>query len=553
MKKLLFAVLAGLGILSLAVPAGAVTPPNHPDGSTTPWAVQLAIMDTQDQGFVHCSGSIVSSLWVLTARHCVENPVMSEAYADVGAGPSYKFPYRLTEIVKHPSYDVALVKLDHSPQRPSLALVDAPVAPGSNATFYGFGGSDVLTEALVQVVGTSWDGHLFARSPSGVKTVVGDSGGPLVSNDKIAGVLSAAVTYPYESFIPEDYKFVPSSVFRDWFLQTLGLAPSPQNPAPAGPANPAANPTSVPVPTVPVAPNRIAGSNRVQTSLAVWQQGGFISNAVVIATGRNAADALAAGPLAASMNAPLLLSTAATIEPTTVAEILNRGIREVYLVGGGLQFDPNSVAALGGRGIQVHSLAGADRFETAVLVARTVIEKWNLQGRLINPIFLADGINFPDALSAGAAGANLYGVVLLTNSHSMPPATAAFLGSRAASSPRLYAVGGPAYQAWNSSQPGGIPAVGLVGANRYHTAALLAANLTPYTTSALVVSGVNFPDGLSAAPLAARRNARLLLTSPSQLPPESATSLATLTQRQSSLVVGGAGAVSDAVAWAVLG
>lgn len=530
----------------------------------------MAVMDSEDKGFVHCTGSLVASQWILTAKHCVKSPILAEAYADLGAGPSYRFPLRITAIVKHPRYDVALLKLNRA-QTVTVAELDASLPfNGTRADFFGFGGSNILTQSTLKIVGTSQDEHVFGRAIDGSKSVIGDSGGPLMINNKLTGVLSAAVNVPYESFVKEDFKFVPTAVFSKWLYANLGLnrpqyniAPAAKNPAPAStikhvPVLPPATPSSEKYrvqnhATQSNAPNRIAGADRVQTALKVWELGGLNSDTVVIATGKNAADALAAGPLAASMNAPLLLSTAETIEPAIVSHVQSRGIKNIYLVGGGLKFDSATQANLHSRGIRVVALSGSSRYETAVIAAKTAIGAWKLQGKTPHLIFLADGTSFSDALSAGAAAANLHGVVVLTSATSMPPATANFLQEQAPASPRLIAVGGPAFTAWNASKPGGIPAFSVVGADRYQTATLLGANLLPLTTSAIVVSAYSFPDGLAAAPLALKRNARLLLSAPAQLPGETSKALSGLPLRNSSLVIGGTAVVSDAVAWAVRG
>ena len=71
--------------------------------------------------------------------------------------------------------------------------------------------------------------------------------------------------------------------------------------------------------------------------------------------------------------------------------------------------------------------------------------------------------------------------------------------------------------------------------------------------SAIVASGLNFPDGLAAAPLCAKYRAVLLLTQAAQLPPETRLRLDRLPAGNRSFIMGGTGAVSDTVAWQIRG
>ena len=343
-----------------AIEGGTLT-----DSSETGWAVALRISNTSDSGWMECSGSFVSSNWVLTAAHCVTNANLEYAYASIGASINRNFPSAVTRVIAHPYYDVALVRLD-SPGRTVLPFTSQNLTAGQASETYGFGTGLNLKTTQLTALGTLNDGYLYARSTRGNYSEVGDSGGPLISGGKLYGVLSAAVQTPRGYLQFEDYKYVPSSAFANWIFETIGVS-SVEGTAGAAPApQPSQQPNPQPKPGA--APGRIAGNNRVETSLQAWRQGGFTGPSLVIATGKAAPDALSAGPLAAALGAPLVLSNGPFIEPGTVAEIQARGICDVRLVGGQVVFDPATLRALQASGVQVSRIYGMNRYGTAAAV-----------------------------------------------------------------------------------------------------------------------------------------------------------------------------------------
>ena len=525
-----------------AIEGGTLT-----DSSETGWAVALRISSTSDDGWMECSGSFVSSNWVLTAAHCVTNANLEYAYASIGASINRNFPSAVTRVVAHPYYDVALVRLD-SPGRAVLPFTSQNLTAGEAGEAYGFGTGLNLKTTQLSALGTLEDGYLYARSARGNYSEVGDSGGPLISGGKLYGVLSAAVQTPRGHLRFEDYKYVPSSSFANWIFETIGVSSI------EGTTGAVPSPQPNPQPKPGAAPGRIAGSNRVETSLQAWRQGGFTSSSLVIATGKAAPDALSAGPLAAALGAPLVLSNGPFVEPGTVAEIQARGIRDVRLVGGQVAFDPATLGALQARGVQVSRIYGMNRYGTAAAVAAQTIAEWNQRGITQTPILIADGLSFPDALSAGAGAAFIYGVVVLNAGASLPPETAEFIQAHhTQSGASIFPIGGPAVRAWNQAGLAGYKSQPIQGLDRYQTAQFVAQAFAPGASSAVIASGVNFPDGLAGAALAAHRNACLLLTHPGYLSAPTAARFAQLPNRASSVVIGGPGAVSEAAAWAVRG
>jgi putative cell wall-binding protein len=249
---------------------------------------------------------------------------------------------------------------------------------------------------------------------------------------------------------------------------------------------------------------REAGTDRIATAVAVSQDSFPSGNAgaVVLARADDYPDALVGGPLAASKNAPLLLTQGSTLPSATATEIrrvLPSGAT-VYVLGGTSAVPASVATQLTGLGYAVVRYSGADRYATAIAVA----------GALGNPstVLLATGTNFPDALAAGPAAAHLHGAILLTSGSTLPAETSAYLiGAHL-----IYAIGGPAATAAPSAQA-------VVGADRFATAAAVATKFFPSSAGAGVATGTGFPDALAGGAQLALRGAPLLLSSQTGLPP----------------------------------
>lgn len=272
-------------------------------------------------------------------------------------------------------------------------------------------------------------------------------------------------------------------------------------------------PLTGPRPT-PVVATRLAGADRVATALAVSRDrfvdaatgpvadvpGSGPAGAVVLAATGGTADALVAGPLAAALGGPLLLTGGGALDERVADEVtrlLAPGGR-VVLVGGEAVLAPGVAAAL--EGYAVERLAGGDRFATAVAVARDGLGT-------PQDVVLATGRDAPDALVAGAAAAALDAAVLLTEGPALPGPTAAYLdgvvGDR-------YAVGGPAAAADPT-------AVALVGAERTATAAAVASALFEGARAAGLAAADAPADALAGAAHVAGEPGPLLLTDGGEL------------------------------------
>jgi len=155
-------------------------------------------------------------------------------------------------------------------------------------------------------------------------------------------------------------------------------------------------------------PVRYAGADRFGTALAVADALNDPST-VLLATGINFPDALAAGPAAAHVQGVVLLTNGSSLTPA-VTQYLAAHPGTVYAIGGpAVAADPSATA-----------LSGADRYATAAAVASTLFTAPANVG-------VASGTAFPDALSGGAFQAHFGGPIVLTDPHSLPMSTSTYL------------------------------------------------------------------------------------------------------------------------------
>ena len=258
-------------------------------------------------------------------------------------------------------------------------------------------------------------------------------------------------------------------------------------------------------PVTPASLVRIAGADRFLTAVATMNAEfptAGSAGAVVLARADNYPDALVGTALAAAKNAPLLFVQGSTLTPETqagIVRVLPAG-GTVYLLGGTAAIPDSIATTLTGLGFKVVRYAGTDRYDTALKVAAALGSP--------STVFLATGTNFPDALSAGPAAAEVHGVVLLTNSSKLTPNVQAYLTAHPGT---VYSVGGPAVAA----DPRAIP---LDGEDRYATAAVVATAIFTAPTNVGLASGVTFPDALSGGAYQAHAGGPILLAAPTTLP-----------------------------------
>lgn len=306
-------------------------------------------------------------------------------------------------------------------------------------------------------------------------------------------------------------------------------------------------------PTGGIAVARRAGADRDATAAALagvaWPEG---TREVVVATGRDFPDALAAAPFAARRDAALLLHSGGDVT-ALVARVAALGADVVHVVGGRSAVADEVVDALRAAGRDVERRRGADRHATAADLAHA----WSQS----NVVWLASGAASPDALAAGAAAARRGEPLLLVGSDALPEVTTAAL-RRLAPSHVLLVGGTSAVSTRVEDAVSRIAPVRRVsGRDRWATAVAVARTgwsddvRTPLSRGigadrAMLAAGHGFADAVAGAPLAALGHGPLLLTERTSLPRATRTALEEATSvdgLRAVTVLGGPAAVADAV------
>ncbi len=287
---------------------------------------------------------------------------------------------------------------------------------------------------------------------------------------------------------------------------------------------------------------RYQGADRFATSAAIVDANYSPSVPVAyIATGANFPDALAGGAVAANDGGPLLLVTPDSIPPSIATELQRLKPGRIVVLGG-----ERSVSASVQEALQSYTsggvtrVSGADRYATAAALAADFPSG--------APVYLATGVDFPDALSATAAAAAQHAAILLTAFNAIPTSTAQALTALRPSS--ITIVGGTSVvSAGVASQLTAYSAsVSRVsGADRYATAVAIATTEFPSAPSVFVASGSAFADALTGGPVAGDHGAPLLLAAPTCLPSSTAKEISS-SQPSSLTLLGGPAALTQGVA-----
>lgn len=313
---------------------------------------------------------------------------------------------------------------------------------------------------------------------------------------------------------------------------------------PGGGAKYAPFETYTPVEFAPT--SRIEGATRYDVAVGISQKAyPTTASTVYVATGENYPDALSAAPAAAKEKAPLLLTTKSSIPASVTTEIQRLKPSKIVVVGG-----PNSVsnavlaqldALASGDAVRI---SGADRYEAS----RNVVDyAFGADGAAL--AYVSTGRNFPDALSASAAGGKLGAPVVLVDglASAADAETKATLTDLGVTSVKI--AGGP------SSVSAAIEAslaatdrsvIRLSGADRFEASASINRDAFTSSSRAFIATGYNFPDALAGAAYAGAVGAPLYVVPTNCVPAAVLADFETLGVNQVTLL-GGPNSLTAAV------
>ncbi|KJK48992.1 trypsin [Lentzea aerocolonigenes] len=230
--------IAGAFLAALTLAPVASAAPDEPDmspmiigggnASNFPYAARLFV-----NGRENCSATKIAPQWILTAEHCVASSgtyTFRVGSLDQTSGGQFVTG---TQIIKHPSVDLALVKVNTTLNTPFSPLgTTSDVAVGQNAKLYGWGAtctnqpeincqSRYLKVANTRVTSVNGQDYRGGRAVSVTRVdgiaAGGDSGGPMFSaNGKQVGVASTS-----DRSTRSNYTHV--GAYRSWIRQYAGV------------------------------------------------------------------------------------------------------------------------------------------------------------------------------------------------------------------------------------------------------------------------------------------------------------------------------------------
>ena len=259
--------------------------------------------------------------------------------------------------------------------------------------------------------------------------------------------------------------------------------------------------------------DRLEGSNRYQTMQKIVSSGWSKSNVVIVATGDNFPDALAAASLAGIHDAPVVLTSPTSLSPEAEATIKQLGAKKIFIIGGDSAVSPSVASALSAITPDVTRLAGEGRYETAIKLYGAGKGSWG------KTAIIASGNGFADALSISPfAYATKSPIFLADRASGLDAATIGAI--KEGKFTKIIIVGGEAVVPSSVTNQLGLSQeqyTRLGGANRYETSAAIAdysvknSNGQLGYNNAVFATGSNFPDALAGGAFSAVKKTVLVL------------------------------------------
>ena len=263
----------------------------------------------------------------------------------------------------------------------------------------------------------------------------------------------------------------------------------PEQPGKENPANPGTTTPSVPGTTTDKPAQttkettRVAGTDRINTSVEVSKKYYKSAETVIIANYEKFADSLSASALSKALKAPILLVKKDQLDSVVAQEIKRLGAKNVVVIGGEQSVDEakNSLSKY-----NLQTIAGSDRYETSAKIAQEIIKRTGTTQAVI-----ASGETFADALTVAPLANKNNMPILLVQPNNIPKATQEVLKQIN----KTIIVGGE--KTISNQVANKLPnPTRIAGANRYETAKKIYEYGFKDRTEVNIANGTNFADSL---------------------------------------------------------
>ncbi|WPC44509.1 alpha/beta fold hydrolase [Clostridium sp. JS66] len=257
---------------------------------------------------------------------------------------------------------------------------------------------------------------------------------------------------------------------------------------------------------------RLNGNDRYETSASIanYYEAGQLDS-VVVTSGNGFADALSSSSLQGLGGSPvMLLGDNIQNSSKTINYIENHLKKEgtIYILGGEASVNSGFEKYFKQKGFnRIIRLGGNDRYETNI----KIVNQSNVKEG--TPIVIANGDNFPDALSISSIAAYKGYPVFITPFNNLPGKTEEKIKEIKPS--KIYVIGG------SSSISSGVEdklkqiskdVVRIQGKDRYETSMNICKYFDENLDNVVIASGEAFPDALSGTALSAKFKAPIVIT-----------------------------------------
>lgn len=263
--------------------------------------------------------------------------------------------------------------------------------------------------------------------------------------------------------------------------------------------------------------SRLAGATRYDTMSEIAKAENMQKGqTVIVASGDNYPDALAASGLAGALDATIILTGSQSLSKQAASSLSTLQPKRIIIAGGPVAVSKKVESSLHHYSSTVKRYYGSDRYATSLALYKAGKElgaKWDS-----TTVMLMTGDNYADALSASSyAYATKRPVFLCSTANGFSKSQ---LEAMKVFRQQIVIGGESAVPEWIvTKQLMKLPTVGhrVAGATRYETSIEVAkeASTTLGINGTVFATGTNFPDALAAGPLAGRNRGFLLLADPS--------------------------------------